>query len=94
MNGILNLLIHFNVVHRKVDWRNPKMKSLNSMPAKEGQLRFCFWINSFKNKTIPLKSLKSFDIDISVKICIIKISTGKMYIFGVIFWWFIMYMYS
>ena len=33
MNGILNLSIHFNVVHRKVDWRNPKMKSLNSMPA-------------------------------------------------------------
>ena len=33
MNGILNLLIHFNVVHTKVDWRNPKMKSLNSMPA-------------------------------------------------------------
>ena len=32
MNGILNLSIHFNVVHRKVDWRNPKMKSLNSMP--------------------------------------------------------------
>ena len=25
--------MHFNVVHRKVDWRNPKMKSLNSMPA-------------------------------------------------------------
>ena len=34
MNGILNLSIHFNVVHRKVDWRNPKMKSLNSMPVK------------------------------------------------------------
>ena len=33
MNGILNLSIHFNVVHRKVDWRNPKMKSLNSMPG-------------------------------------------------------------
>ena len=33
MNGILNFLIHFNVVHRKVDWRNPKMKSLNSMPV-------------------------------------------------------------
>ena len=32
MNGILNFTIHFNVVHRKVDWRNPKMKSLNSMP--------------------------------------------------------------
>ena len=31
MNGIL-ISIHFNVVHRKVDWRNPKMKSLNSMP--------------------------------------------------------------
>ena len=27
MDGILN------VVHRKVDWRNPKMKSLNSMPG-------------------------------------------------------------
>ena len=33
MNGILNFSIHFNVVHRKVNWRNPKMKSLNSMPA-------------------------------------------------------------
>ena len=33
INGILNFSIHFNVVHRKVDWRNPKMKSLNSMPA-------------------------------------------------------------
>ena len=32
MNEILNFSIHFNVVHRKVDWRNPKMKSLNSMP--------------------------------------------------------------
>ena len=32
MNGILSFSIHFNVVHRKVDWRNPKMKSLNSMP--------------------------------------------------------------
>ena len=32
MNGILNFSIHFNVVHRKVDWLNPKMKSLNSMP--------------------------------------------------------------
>ena len=32
MNGILIFSIHFNVVHRKVDWRNPKMKSLNSMP--------------------------------------------------------------
>ena len=32
MNGILNFSIHFNVVHRKVDWQNPKMKSLNSMP--------------------------------------------------------------
>ena len=33
MNGILNFSIHFNMVHRKVDWRNPKMKSLNSMSA-------------------------------------------------------------
>ena len=33
MNGILNFSIHFNVVHRKVDWRTPKMKSLNSMPV-------------------------------------------------------------
>ena len=33
MNGILNLSIHFNVVHRKVDWWNPKIKSLNSMPV-------------------------------------------------------------
>ena len=34
MNGFLNFSIHFNVVHRKVDWRNPKMKSLNSMPER------------------------------------------------------------
>ena len=33
MNGILNFSIHFNVVHRKVDRRNPKMKSVNSMPG-------------------------------------------------------------
>ena len=33
MNGILNFSIHFNVVHRKVDWRNPQIKSLNSMPG-------------------------------------------------------------
>ena len=33
MNGILNFSIHFNVAHRKVDWQNPKMKSLNSMPV-------------------------------------------------------------
>ena len=33
MNGILNFSIHFNVVHRKVDWQNPEMKSLDSMPA-------------------------------------------------------------
>ena len=33
MNRILNFSIHFNVVHRKVNWRNPKMKSLNSMPV-------------------------------------------------------------
>ena len=38
MNGILDFMkknsIHFNVIwYRKVDWRNPKMKSLNSMPA-------------------------------------------------------------
>ena len=36
MNGILNFSIHFNVVPRKVDWRNPKMKSLNSMPVMYG----------------------------------------------------------
>ena len=31
MNGILNFSIHFNVVHRKVDWRNPMMKSLKGI---------------------------------------------------------------
>ena len=34
-DGILDFMensIDFNVVHRKVDWRNPKMISLNSMP--------------------------------------------------------------
>ena len=41
MNGILNFSIHFNVVHRKVDWRNPKMKSLNSMPDKH------LWMTDF-----------------------------------------------
>ena len=31
--GIPDFSIHFkfNVVHRKIEWRNPKMKSLNSM---------------------------------------------------------------
>ena len=38
INGILNFSIHFNVVHRKVDWPNPKMKSLNSMPDLKGLL--------------------------------------------------------
>ena len=33
MNGILNLSIHFNVVHKKLDWRNPKMKSLKELSA-------------------------------------------------------------
>ena len=41
MNGVLNLSIHFNVVHRKVDWRNPKMKSLNSMPDLISPLYTC-----------------------------------------------------
>ena len=41
MNGILNCSIHFNVVHRKVDWRNPKMKSLNSMPDIHTVLSVC-----------------------------------------------------
>ena len=42
MNGILKLSIHFNVVHRKVDWRNPKMKSLNSMPGHMGHSEIVF----------------------------------------------------
>ena len=42
MNGILNFSIHFNVVHRKVDWRNPKMKSLNSMPDVYLQVQMCW----------------------------------------------------
>ena len=31
----MEILIHFSVVHtyRKVHWRNPKLKSLNSMPS-------------------------------------------------------------
>ena len=41
MNGILNFSIHFNVVHRKVDWRNPKMKSLNSMPERPWYVQPC-----------------------------------------------------
>ena len=41
MNGILNFSIHFNVLHRKVDWRNPKMKSLNSMPAECDIMTLC-----------------------------------------------------
>ena len=40
MNGILNFSIDFNVVHRKVDWRNPKMKSLNSMPNLKFELKY------------------------------------------------------
>ena len=43
--GILNFSIHFNVVHRKVDWRNPKMKSLNSMP----DIAILNFSNSFLN---------------------------------------------
>ena len=31
--GIPDFIIHFNGVHGKVPWRNPKLKSLNSMPA-------------------------------------------------------------
>ena len=42
MNGILNFSIHFNVVHRKVDWQNPKMKSLNSMPDVYLQVQMCW----------------------------------------------------
>ena len=51
MNGILNFSIHFNVVHRKVDWRNPKMKSLNSMP---GYIYFLI-INNISIRCKPLK---------------------------------------
>ena len=40
MNGIQNLSIHFNMVHRKVDWRNPKMKSSNSMHVMPPYLMF------------------------------------------------------
>ena len=29
--------IYFNVVHRKVEWRSPELKSLNSLPGKELQ---------------------------------------------------------
>ena len=47
MNGILNFSIHFNVVHRKVDWRNPKMKALNSMPVNPEPL-------VSKSNTLPL----------------------------------------
>ena len=43
MNGILNFSIDFNVVHRKVDWRNPKMKSLNSMPVYIGCIDWVGW---------------------------------------------------
>ena len=28
----IQIQIHFNVVHRMVNWRNPKLKSLNLMP--------------------------------------------------------------
>ena len=52
MNGILNFSIHFNVVHRKVDWRNPKMKSLNSMPA----MIFLYWKCT---QSTPFRSLTS-----------------------------------
>ena len=49
INGILNFPIHFNVVHRKVDWRNPKMKSLNSMPAYYYTRSLCDATEWFKN---------------------------------------------
>ena len=50
MNGILNFSIHFNVVHRKVDWRNPKMKSLNSMPV----YIYAIYIYLQQNFNVPL----------------------------------------
>ena len=34
MNGIQNFSIHFN--HRKVDWRNPKMKSIQCLSINHG----------------------------------------------------------
>ena len=43
MNGILNFSIHFNVVHKKVDWRNPKMKSLNSMHGMYVRVETVIW---------------------------------------------------
>ena len=43
INGILNFSIHFNGVHRKVDWRNPKKKSLNSMPGMPCKSRRIRW---------------------------------------------------
>ena len=36
MDGIpdfMEISIHFRAIHRKVHWRNPKLKSLNSMPV-------------------------------------------------------------
>ena len=32
------ILIHFNVVHKKLHWWNPNFKSLNSMPASQDRL--------------------------------------------------------
>ena len=59
MNGILNFSIHFNVVHRKVDWRNPKMKSLNSMPAINTSLRVMQGSNIFSDVLRWLLTLKN-----------------------------------
>ena len=58
MNGILNFPIHFNVVHRKVDWRNPKMKSLNSMPD-----IFIYWYTDTWVECIYIYRLHIIDIN-------------------------------
>ena len=44
MDGILDLWtnsIHFNVLHRNIHWRNPMLKSLNSMPDNVQSIFYC-----------------------------------------------------
>ena len=62
MNGILNFSIHFNVVHRKVDWRNPKMKSLNSMLVIVCGIDFVIKVSNSKVISEGLKQLLSLFI--------------------------------
>ena len=73
MNGILNFSIHFNVVHKKLDWRNPKMKSLNSMP--EYSLVEC-------TDVVLIDFFSLFFQDMTDKFCEVVTSTADEFLAG------------